>query len=400
MTPLLAVDEAQARLLAGVTPLAAETVPFAAALGRILATDVVAKLTQPPFAASAMDGYAIRWADRAGPWQLTGESAAGRGFGGGVGPGEAVRILTGAPLPRGADTVVVQEDVTRDGNTVTLTGDGPPRAGAHIRGAGLDFTVGHPVARAGKRVTPARIGVAAAAGHATLPVHRRPRVALLATGDELVPPGVAPGPDQIVSSNGAMLVALLGSHSDVIDGGIVADTREALAAAILAYAEADVLVTIGGASVGDHDLVQPVLREMGATIDFWRIALRPGKPMLAGTMGRMRVVGLPGNPVSAFVCATLFVVPLLRALGGDADPLPRTVPLRLSVDLPANGPRRDYLRAALESGIVAPAAMQDSAMLRVLADSNVLIVRAPFAEATKAGAMVDCIVLDTISGVA
>ncbi|MGI4880679.1 MAG: molybdopterin molybdotransferase MoeA, partial [Janthinobacterium lividum] len=257
---MLAVDEAQARLFDGVVPLAAETVPFAAALGRILAADVVAKLTQPPFAASAMDGYAIRWADRAGPWRLTGESAAGRAFDGTVGPGDTVRILTGAPLPAGADTVVVQEDVARDGDTVTLTGDGPPREGAHIRRAGLDFAAGQPVARAGDRVTPARIGVSAAAGHAAMPVHRRPRVAILATGDELVPPGVAPGPSQIVSSNGVMLAALLGKYAEVIDGGIVADTREALAAAFVAH-DVDVLVTIGGASVGDHDLVQPVLRE-------------------------------------------------------------------------------------------------------------------------------------------
>ncbi|UAJ09204.1 molybdopterin molybdotransferase MoeA [Glacieibacterium megasporae] len=400
MKPLLGVDEAQARLLNGVVPLPAETVPFAAALGRILAADVVAKLTQPPFAASAMDGYAIRWADRAGPWRLTGESAAGRSFAGHVGPGETVRILTGAPLPAGADTVVVQEDVARDGDIVTLTGDGPPREGAHIRRAGLDFAAGQSVAAAGSRVTPARIGVAAAAGYAALPVHRRPRVAILATGDELVTPGVAPGPSQIVSSNGVMLTALLGKYADVIDGGIVADTREALTAAIAAQADADVLVTIGGASVGDHDLVQPVLREMGATIDFWRIALRPGKPMLAGMLGATRVVGLPGNPVSAFVCATLFVVPLLRALGGDLYPLPGSVPARLGVDLEANGPRRDYLRARLIDGVVAPASAQDSAMLRVLADSNVLIVREPYAEATKSGAMVDCIMLDTISSVA
>jgi molybdopterin molybdotransferase len=397
--PLLGVNEAQAKLLDGVVPLPAETVPFAAALGRILAADVVATLTQPPFAASAMDGYAIRWTDRAGPWRLTGESAAGRAFAGNVGPGDTVRILTGAPLPAGADTVVVQEDIARDGDTVTLTGDGPPREGAHIRRAGLDFAAGQPVARAGDRVTPARIGVAAAAGHAALPVHRRPRVAVLATGDELVPPGVAPGPSQIVSSNGAMLAALLGKYGEVVDGGIVADTREALAAAFAAH-DVDVLVTIGGASVGDHDLVQPVLREMGATIDFWRIALRPGKPMLAGLLGATRVVGLPGNPVSAFVCATLFVVPLLRALGGDRDPLPGSVPIQLGVDLAANGPRRDYLRAQLADGVVAPASAQDSAMLRVLADSNVLIVRAPLAEAIKKGAMVDCIMLDTISSVA
>ena len=404
MTGLLPVDEAQARLLDGVVALPAETVPFASALGRILAADVVATLTQPPFDTAAMDGYAIRWADRAGPWRRAGESAAGRGFDGRIGPGETIRILTGAPLPAGADTVVVQEDVVRaktiDGDIVTLTGDGPPREGAHIRRAGLDFTRGDVVAKAGERVTPARIGVAAAAGHAALPVHRRPRVALLATGDELVPPGVSPGPSQIVSSNGVMLAALLGAHADVIDAGIVADTREALIAAIAAHADADVLITISGASVGDHDLVQPVLRDMGASIAFWRVALRPGKPMLAGRLGRARIVGLPGNPVSAFVCATLFVVPLLKALGGDPDPLPRTFSARLGIGLPANGPRRDYLRAGLAAGAAAPASTQDSAMLATLANSNVLIVRPPLADAIDAGSMVDCIALDTISGVA
>lgn len=398
MTPLLGVDEAQARLLAGAEPLAAEDAPFSAALGRILGADVVARLTQPPFAASAMDGFAIRWADLPGPWRVVGESAAGRRFTGTVGAGEAVRILTGAPLPAGADTVVVQEDVARGGDALTLTGEGPPRHGAHIRPAGLDFTAGTIVARGGERVTPARIGVAAAAGHATLPVHRRPRVALLATGDELVPPGTTPGPDAIVSSNGVMLAALLGRHADVVDGGIVADTAAALTAAIRAH-DADVLVTIGGASVGDHDHVVPVLAAMGAAINFWKIALRPGKPMLSGRLGDTRIVGLPGNPVSAFVCATLFVVPLLRRLGGDPAPLPVPFMAAAGADLPANGARRDYLRARLDGSVI-PFARQDSAMLHVLADSNVLIVREPHAAITTKGTMVPCIALDTISGVA
>ncbi len=400
MTALVGVDEAQARLLAGVAPLPVEDVPLAAAHRRILGQDVIARLTQPPFAASAMDGYAVRWADLPGPWRIIGESAAGRRFAGTVGAGEAVRILTGAPLPAGADTVIVQEDVARDGAALTLTGAGPPREGAHIRPAGLDFAAGTTVARAGDRVTPARIGVAAASGHAALPVHRRPRVALLATGDELVPPGATPGPDAIVSSNGVMLAALLGPHAEVIDGGIVADTRLALVAAVRAHADADVLVTIGGASVGDHDLVVPVLRDLGADIDFWKIALRPGKPMLSGRLGAVRIVGVPGNPVSAFVCATLFIVPLLKRLGGDPAPLPVPVALPAAVDLPANGGRRDYLRARLTGGGVAPAARQDSAMLHVLADSNVLIVREANAPVTTAGTLVPCIALDTISGVA
>ena len=409
MTPLLGVDEAQARLLAGVVALPVEDAPFPAALGRILGRDVVARLTQPPFAASAMDGFAVRWADLPGPWRVIGESAAGRRFAGTVGAGEAVRILTGAPLPAGADTVIVQEDVARahaaDGTeTLTLTGDGPPREGAHIRPAGLDFAAGDTVAPAGGRVTPARIGVAAAAGHATLPVHRRPRVALLATGDELVAPGTTPPRDSIVSSNGVMLAALLSPVAEVIDGGIVADTREDLTAAIHAHTHAhaavDLIVTIGGASVGDHDHVMPVLTAMGAEIDFWKIALRPGKPMLSGRLAQTRIIGLPGNPVSAFVCATLFVVPLLKALGGDRAPLPEPFAARLGVDLTANGPRRDYLRARLADGRVAPFSRQDSGMLHVLADSNVLIRREPGAPPATAGEIVSCIALDTISGVA
>ena len=400
MTPLIGVDEAQGRLLAGVEALPVEDAPFAAALGRILARDVVARLTQPPFAASAMDGYAIRFADLPGPWRVTGESAAGRRFGGEVGAGEAVRILTGAPLPAGADTVIVQEEVARDADTLTLTGEGPPRQGAHIRPAGLDFAAGTVVAPAGVRVTPARIGVAAAAGHATLPVHRRPRVALLATGDELVPPGTTPGPDAIVSSNGVMLAALLGPDAEVIDGGIIVDTAEALTAALRAHAAADLIVTIGGASVGDHDHVVPVLTAMGAAIDFWKIALRPGKPMLSGRLGATRIIGLPGNPVSAFVCATLFVAPLLKALAGDPAPLPVPVMLPAGADLPPNGPRRDYLRARFADGSVVPSSRQDSAMLHVLAASNVLIVREPHVPLTTKGTMVPCIALDTISGVA
>ncbi|MBV8973133.1 MAG: molybdopterin molybdotransferase MoeA [Sphingomonadaceae bacterium] len=400
MTGLTSVDEAQARLLADAVPLPAEDVPLPAALGRILAADVVARLTQPPFAASAMDGYAIRWDDLPGPWRVVGESAAGRRFRGTVGPGEAVRILTGAPLPAGADTVVVQEDVRRDGDTLTLTGDGPPRQGAHIRPPGLDFAAGQVLARAGEAVTPARIGVAAASGHATLPVHRRPRVAMLATGDELVPPGATPGPDAIVSSNGVMLAALLGAHAEVTDGGIVPDTREALAAAVRAHANADVLVTIGGASVGDHDLVMPVLRDLGAAIDFWKIALRPGKPMLSGRLGATRIVGVPGNPVSAYVCSALFIVPLLKRLGGDPAPLPVPFDAPAATDLPANGGRRDYLRARLADGAVTPSSRQDSAMLHVLADSNVLIVREANAPPAAAGTMVPCLALDTISGVA
>ena len=401
---LLAVAEAQARLLADARPLSTETLRLAQAHGRRLAADVTALRDQPPFAGSAMDGYAIRWADRAGPWRLVGESAAGRRFDGVVGAGETARIFTGAPLPDGADTVVVQEDVERRGGTVLLTRDGPPRLGAHIRAAGQDFAGGAVVAVAGAVLTPARLGLLAAAGHGSAIVVRRPRVVILATGDELVPPGMLPGPDQIVSSNGVMLASLLGSEAEVIDGGIVPVRRDALEAAIRFADGADLLVTIGGASVGDHDLVVPVLTAMGAAIDFWKVALRPGKPMLSGCLGALRIVGLPGNPVSAFVCAQLFVRPLLRALGGDPSPLPLLFAARLGAPLPANNARQDYMRATAvntpDGPVVTAASRQDSGMLRTLADAGALIVRPPNIAAADVGETVLCHALDFVPAVA
>jgi molybdopterin molybdotransferase len=401
---MLTVADAQARLLDGVEPLTPVALPLVASLGHTLAADVVAACTQPPFAASAMDGYAIRWVDRAGPWRIIGTSAAGHGFAGALGAGDAARIFTGAPLPAGADTVVVQEDVSANGATLVLTGSGPPRAAAHVRSAGLDFRQGDVIVAAGLRITPARIGLIAAGGHATVHVHRRPRVALLATGDELVPPGSLPGPGQIVSSNGAMIAALLAGIADVTDGGIVPDTREALAAAIAAHTGADVLITIGGASVGDHDLVKPVLESVGATIDFWKVAMRPGKPMLTGALGTQRIIGLPGNPVSAFVCAALFAVPLLRRLRGASDALPHERTGLLTASLPANGSRRDYMRATAintPSGWrVTPASMQDSSMLRTLADANALLIREIDAPAAGIDGPVSFLLLDSAGDVA
>ena len=319
---VIPVETALARLLEGAEPLDAETVTLERAHGRILAADLDAHLSQPPFAASAMDGYAIRWDDMPGPWPIVGEAAAGRRFAGRVGAGEAVRIFTGAPVPDGADTIVVQEDILRAGDHATLAGDGPAYCGAHVRFAGQDFRRGVRIGTAGARLTAARLGLLAAAGHGSVAVVRRPRVTLIATGDELVPPGAIPGPDQIVSSNPPMLAALFEAAGAIVsDPGIVGDNRAALAIA-LAAADADIIVTIGGASVGDHDLVVPVLRDMGAEIDFWKIAMRPGKPMFAGRLGGTRVIGLPGNPVSAFVCALLFLVPLLaRLLPGLLTPV-------------------------------------------------------------------------------
>ena len=405
MSDLLAVAEAQARLLAGLETLPPEMLSLAQVAGRRSAGEIVALLTQPPFAASAMDGYAIRWADRTGPWRLIGEAAAGRGFAGDVGAGEAARISTGAPIPEGADTVVVQEDVAAAGDSIALTGGGPPRVGMHIRARGLDFERGAVLVEAGGLLTPTRLGLIAAGGHATVAVPRRPRVVILSTGDELVPPGSVPGPGQIVTTGGATLGALFtAAGAEVRDGGIVPDDRDALAAAVHGAGEADLLVTIGGASVGDHDLVRPVLLELGATIDFWRIAMRPGKPMMAGTLSSQRIVGLPGNPVSAYVCAVLFVLPMLRRWGGDPAPLPRHFTARLAAPLSANDHREDYLRAhAVSSGtgvVVSAAARQDSSMLRTLADSNALIVRPPHAPPIDKGEAVSCIALDFVPGVA
>lgn len=402
---MISLEEAQARLLDDAIALEAENVALLDACGRILASDVSALLTHPPFPASAMDGYAIRFADLHGPWQVIGESAAGAAnFANTVQPGEAVRIFTGAPVPEGADTILVQEEtslhptkggVGEQGSELVLTGEGPPHQGAHIRPAGLDFTAGDTLATAGTRVSPALAGLLAAGGHATAPVHRRPRVVLLATGNELVPPGAAPGPGQIVSSNGVMLSALFaGAGAAVEDRSIVRDDLDALTTAIRAASGADLLVTIGGASVGDYDLVAPALKAAGATIDFWKVALRPGKPVMTGTLGRCRVLGLPGNPVSAYVCALLFGLPLVRKLSGDAAPLPRETHAVATAALPGNGARRDFLRATVTDGQVTPAARQDSAMLGVLARSNALIVRPPHAPPIAAGEQVVIIPLD------
>lgn len=402
MTGLLPYAQALERLLAGTAPLPAETVALAAAAGRVLAADLTARLTQPPFDAAAMDGYAVRWADRSGPWAVVGTSAAGHGWPGMLKAGEAVRIFTGAPVPAGADVIVVQEEVARSGDTAGLAGDGPPHIGAHIRRAGQDFSAGQPLLAAGLRLGPAQLGLAAAAGHGALPVVRRPRVTLIATGDELVPPGAMPGPGQIVSANPAMVAALLcAAGAQVDDPGLLPDDADALAAALQCAAAngADLILTIGGASVGDHDLVVPVLRRLGAAIDFWKVAVRPGKPMLAGTLGPARVLGLPGNPVSAYVTALLFAVPLVARLGRRRHALPiERCPLAEA--LPAAGMRRDHLRGLrLADGRVEPFASQDSALLSLLSAADVLIIREPHAPAIAAGEQVICIALDRFHSV-
>jgi len=390
----MSVAEALARVLEGATPLAAEAAPLAEAHGRVLADDLAALRTQPPTNVSAMDGYAARAADVASvpaKLKLIGEVAAGHPFGGRVGAGEAARIFTGGVVPDGADTVVIQENTTRDGDTVTVTTSADK--GRNVRGEGLDFARGAVLLAKGRRLTGRDLALAAAMNHATAPVHRRPKVAVLATGDELVMPGSDPGVGEIVYSNGYATMALARTEGcEVIDLGIAPDRLAETAAAVRRARDrsADILVTSGGASVGDYDLVQRALASEGLTLSFWKVALRPGRPMMHGRLGAMHVLGLPGNPVSAYVCAVLFLLPLVRRLAGRGDCEPVTESAVLGCDLAANDERADYLRATLASGadgraIATPFPVQDSSMLAPLAKADCLLIREPHAPAAKAG---------------
>lgn len=387
---LLAIDEAQSRLFAASVPVAIETVPLCEAAGRWAAGDITARRTQPAADLSAMDGYAIRFDDLPGPWRLVGESAAGRSFAGSVGPGETARIFTGAAVPTGADTVLVQEEAAREGDVISLTGEGPRTRGRNTRRRGLDFTTGDVLVPAGAHLTPARIAVAATGGHGALSVRRRVRVAIAGTGDELIAPGThSDNPLALPESNGAMLAAMLADYPvDLIPLGILPDDLDTLSNAF-AHVDADLLVTTGGASVGDHDLVRPALEAAGGSIDFWRIALRPGKPMMAGRLNGAAVLGLPGNPVSAFVTALLFVRPLVAHLAGASDPRPPSRTAILGEHLPANNDRTDYLRGELRDGHAYASTIQDSSMLLTLARATCLIVRPPDAPAAHAGDSVE-----------
>jgi len=393
---LMPVADALAAVLSGVDALAAESVAFDGAFHRVLASDLAALRTQPPAAMSAMDGYAVRAADIGVlPAKLTviGEVAAGRPFDGTVGAGQAVRIFTGGVVPEGADTVVIQEDTTRDDDRVTLRA--PTAAGRNIRAAGIDFRAGDVLLRKGERLTDRDLSLAASMNHASLPVHRRPRVAFVATGDELVMPGSALAPGQIVYSNGYALHALARSEgAEVIDLGLVGDTLQATTDAIRRArdSKADILVTTGGASVGDHDVVQRALTHEGIELAFWKVALRPGKPMMHGRSGTMRVLGLPGNPVSSYVCAFLFLVPLIRALSGRNEVRHPVEAAVLTADVPENDQRQDYLRAQLTPRpdalpLATAVTRQDSSLMAYLSSAQALIVRDPFAPAARAGSV-------------
>jgi len=391
---LLSVADALALVLEGAVPLPREDAPLTEAHGRVLADDVAALRTQPPSDLSAMDGYAVRSGDVANvpvTLKVIGEVAAGHPFEGEIGAGEAARIFTGGVVPPGADTIVIQENATRDGDRVTVKASSPP--GRHIRRTGLDFVQGQVLLPRGRRLNDRDLMLAAAMSHPALPVHRRPRVAVLGTGDELKAPGSALGPGEIVYSNGFALMALARAEgADVVDLGIVPDQVEATVAAIRRAREsqADILLTTGGASVGDYDLVQRGLAAEGLALSFWRVALRPGRPLMHGRLGAMHVLGLPGNPVSAYVCAFLFLVPLIRRLAGRGDLQPPPESATLGCELPANDERADYLRATLASGpdgtpVASPVTMQDSSMMAALAKADCLVIRQPFAPAAPAG---------------
>lgn len=398
----LTVEEALARVLGGVEAVSeTDVVELFAAAGRVLATTVVARHTQPPFDAAAMDGYAVRAADVASlPATLTviGTAAAGHRYDGRLEVGNAIRIFTGAPMPHGADAVVIQENTSRAGDRVTIA-EGTVDI-EHVRPRGGDFTLGATVLAAGTRLAARHLTLAAAAGHSRLVVRRRPVVAILATGDELVMPGEAPSPDQIVCSNPfgvAAIVAAAGGEPRFI--GIARDTAADLDAKITAAAQADVVVTLGGASVGDHDLVGPVLAKRGLDLAFWKIAMRPGKPLMFGRLGRQRVLGLPGNPVSSLITARLFLAPLVQALQGLAPEAEETQSAMLSVPLPKNGPRAHYMRAVLGPSVdgrpsVRPVASQDSSLLTPLVASNCLLVRPIGAPAAAAGTEVPVLHFD------
>ena len=393
---MISVDEARRRIIQSMRPMAPEQVSLKDALGRVLAEDVASRRTQPPAAVSAMDGYAVRAGDVAqlpATLKIIGYSQAGSAYDGTMRAGETVRIFTGAPVPAGADAIVIQENTIAaagDGDTVTVT-EGDTSVGRYVRAAGLDFQTGQILLTAGKALTARDIGLAAGMNVPWLKVRRRPQIALLATGDEVVMPGDPIGPDQIVSTNGLSLGAFITAEGgNPIDLGIAPDSEDALAAMAAGAKGADMLVTMGGASVGDHDLVQKVLGNIGLEVDFWKIAMRPGKPLIFGHLDQTPILGLPGNPVSSMVCAVIYLRAAMRAMLALDAPANETVEVTLGADLGENDERQDYLRAQLKTGpdgrtVAMPFNRQDSSMFAHLAHADCLIIRPPFAPAVKAG---------------
>lgn len=384
MSKLLPVETALERILDGVEPIAPETVALADAHNRILAEDLIAQRTQPPFPASAMDGYAVRGADvKDVPCKLNliGESAAGHGFSGSVSAGETVRIFTGAPVPDGADTIVIQENVSATGNTILVRE--AAASGQYLRPAGLDFMHGDLGIHSGQPLDAAAISLAASMNHPRVSVRRKPRVAVIASGDELVPPGTKPGPDQIIASNSFGVAGIIrDAGGEPVDLGIAADSLEAVEEKLAQADGCDIVVTLGGASVGDHDLIQEALTTRGVVLDFWALAMKPGKPVMFGKRVRgtntTRYIGLPGNPVSSLVCSLIFLAPLIQRLLGRHATLEQA-PARLDIALPASGPRKEYMRATsrYENGerFVTPYDNQDSSILSLLARADCLLIR-------------------------
>jgi molybdopterin molybdotransferase len=402
---MLSVAEARARILAAFAPLAAEQVALPQALGRVLAEPVHARLTQPPFAVSAMDGYAVRAADVARvpvSLKVVGYAPAGSAYDSALKPGEAVRIFTGAPLPKGADAIVIQEDTEASGESVLVKES--CSAGNYVRPAGLDFKRGDLGLTAGKRLNARDIGLAASMNHPWLQVRRRPRVAILASGDEIVMPGEQVGPQQIISSNGLALAAFLSAAgAEPLDLGIAPDNRAALQRMASGAAGADLLITTGGASVGDHDLVKAALGDQGMAIDFWKIAMRPGKPLMFGQIGATKVLGLPGNPVSSLVCSIIFLRPALKRMLGEPVDVSDEEMAIAGCNLAENDSRQDYLRSRLSRDgdgrlIATPFDKQDSSMQFLLQKSDCLVIRPPRAPALPAGEPVAILRLDEAGG--
>ena len=393
---MLSVEEARSRILAAFSPLQAEQIGLGESLGRVLAADVRSRRTQPPVAVSAMDGYAVRFEDVAEPpvtLDIVGYAPAGGAHDGALAPGQCVRIFTGGPVPDGANAIVIQEDTAAAGDTVTVEVSVPE--GHYIRPAGLDFLEDEVGLEAGRILTARDVGFAAAMNVPWLSVRRRPRIAILATGDEIAMPGDPLGPHQIVSSNSLALASFIAARGgDPLLLGIAPDDRDTLKLMAQGARGADLLVTTGGASVGDHDLVQSVLGELGFELDFWRIAMRPGKPLIFGTIGETPVLGLPGNPVSTVVCAIIFMLPAIDRMLGVAEEAGPRQTARLKTPLGENDRREDYLRATLEhdeagSLIAVPFAKQDSSMLSRMAKADCLIVRPPHAPPAAAGEVVE-----------